>query len=120
MRSLPVVLTAPAQLEREHNENGSADRRCDAIDRAGKADYPGKQRNRSQESAVDKDLACCCGPSRDDRQHGDARACILLSAIERECPEVGWRPQEDDQEQDKWLEPYVSCARCPANHWWQC
>src|SRR6266540_5186238 len=111
MSSLPVGLTAPAQLEREHNENGSADRRCDAIDRAGKADYPRKQRNRSQENAIDEDLPRRCGPSSHHRQHGDARVGILVGTIERERPEMGWCPQEDNEEQNKWLEPDVSGRR---------
>ena len=101
---------------RERNEDRSADGGSRAIDRAGKAERPGQHRNRHAKNAIDEDLPRRCGPSGNDRQHGNARARIFVGAIERQRPEMRRRPQEDDQEQNERLEPDLSGRRCPADH----
>src|SRR5882724_5431198 len=97
MSSSPIGLTAPDQLTREHYENRSANKDSHAIDRAGKSECPWEHRALYQKSAVDEDLPRCCGPSGNDRQHGDARTGIFVDAIERQRPKMRRRPQENNE-----------------------
>src|ERR1700722_11734373 len=61
-----------------------------------------------------------CIPPGDDRQHRDPRTGIFVATIERKRPEMRWRPQEDDQEQDKRFKAYLSRGGRPADHWRKC
>src|SRR5262245_11290778 len=54
----------------------------------------------------------------DNRQRGYARPGILVATIERQRPEMGRRPQEDDQEQDERLKLDPPGCRRPADHGW--
>ena len=110
MSGSPVSLTAPVQLQGQHNEDCSADNGGSAVKGAGKAEYPRQQRDRHQKDAAD--LLHCCRPSGNDREHGHACTRIFVATIERQRPEMGRRPQEDDQEQDDWLKPDVASRRC--------
>src|SRR5580692_11884891 len=115
MCCLLIDTTASAQLNRKRDKDRSGDA-CDrAVSSSGKAEHPGQYRNRQQKKTVDQDLLRGCTPAGNDRQHGDAGTGIFVDARERERPEVSWRPQKDNQEQDKRLDTDVSGRRCPAN-----
>src|SRR5215475_2932897 len=112
--------SAFVQLKCEQEEKSTADCGDRAIDRACKPELPGQLRSENKQAAVDQDLPRRCSPSRDDRQHGDAGTGIIIAAIERESPEMGWCPKEDDEEQRKRLEPDLSGRRGPSDHGRQC
>src|SRR5262249_53930661 len=110
-----VHLDTPLELECEQKKNRAADRCDHAIDRACKPECPGQLRSENKEAAVDQDLPRRCGASRNNRQHGNTGAGILISAMERESPERGRRPEEDDKEESKRLEPHLSGRRGPSD-----
>src|SRR6516165_7675516 len=107
------------QLVCEQKEKRAADRSDHAIDRACKPERAGQLRSKNEEAAVDQDLPRCCSPSRNNRQHRNAGAGIIIAAIECERPEMGRCPQEDDEEKRKRLEPDLSGRRGPSYHGWQ-
>src|SRR5215468_7055583 len=114
-----ISYNALVQLKCEQEEKYAADCGDRAIDHACKPELPGQLRSENKQAAVDQYLPRCCSPSRDDRQHGDAGTGIIIAAIERESPEMGWCPKEDNDEERKRLEPDVS-GRCgPSDHWRQ-
>src|SRR5216684_3544767 len=120
-RSAPAIgpfgsSTPSVQLACEQKENRPADRDDHAIDRPCKPEHPGQLRGESQEAAVDQDLPCRCSLSRNHRQHGNAGTGVVIGAIERESPEMGRRPKEDNEEQRKRLEPDVSGCSGPSDH----
>ena len=51
-----------------------------------------------------------------DRQHRQTGAPIILDPVERQRPEVRWRPDENDQEEHQRLRTDVIGHRCPAEH----
>jgi hypothetical protein len=89
---------AHVQLQCEQEEQCAADPDGRAIDRACKSERPGELRSQNKEAAVDQNLPRCCSPSCDDRQHGDAGPGIVIGAVERERPKMGWCPKEDNKE----------------------
>ena len=98
------------QLVCEQKEKRAADRGDHAIDRAGEPERPEQLRSKNEEAAVDQDLPRCCSPSRDDRQHRDAGSRVIVTAIERESPEMRRGPKEDNEEQGKRLTPICAVA----------
>src|SRR5215467_3854637 len=111
-----ISSAAPDQFQRERNERRSANCSGCAIDRAGKSKRPRQQRNRKQHYGVDQDLSFGFSAAGHHRQHGDTDAGIFVSAIERQRPEMRWRPQEYDQEQDKRLNSDIAACGHPADH----
>src|ERR1700733_13250351 len=103
MRYAPITLATSVELYRERNKSRPAHHRDRTIYAAGKAKHPRQGRSRNQKNAVDQDLAFRSCLSGNDRQHGHTRPGIFLHAIERERPEVRWRPEEDDTERRKRL-----------------
>src|SRR5215475_10542538 len=92
MRRPSIGLAAPDQSQCERNERRSADGGGHAIACAGKSKRPWQQRNREQYYAVDQDLSFGRGAAGHDRQHGDTGTGVFVSAIERQRPEMRWRP----------------------------
>src|ERR1043166_7249724 len=74
--------TAPAQPQREPDEDRSAGDGGHAVEGAGKPERPRQQRNRQQQNAVDQDLSCGLGSASYDRQHGDTGTGIFVGTIE--------------------------------------
>src|SRR5258706_11208190 len=105
LSSAAIGSSASVELTCEQKEKRPADRGDRAIDGPCKSEHPGQLRGQNQEAAVDQDLPRCCSPSRDNRQHRHASTRVVVGTIERESPEMGRRPKEDNEEQRKWLEP---------------
>jgi hypothetical protein len=63
MRGAPIGSAAPAQLQREHDEDRSTDNGSHAIDRTGEPERPWQDRNRHQKKAIDEDLPRRFSPS---------------------------------------------------------
>ena len=78
MSGAPIGLAAPAQLQRERNEDRSADGGDRAIDRAGKSERPRQQRSRRPEERCRSGSAASLRPVRRRpaawaRRHGHIR-----------------------------------------------
>src|SRR4029077_17972785 len=116
MRSAPISRNASVQLNREHKQKRAAD--CDgcAIEATCEPEPPRQLRSQNQETAVDQDLPRRSSPSRNDRQHRDAGADVIVGAIERERPKMGRRPEENNEKQQKRFEPDLSGCRCPSDN----
>src|ERR1700733_1389280 len=87
-----------------------------AICRTDETKRPRRARSENQENAIDQDLPRCCGAPGDNRQHRYACTRIVTSAIERESPEVRWRPKEDNEKQRQRLEADLSGRSSPSDH----
>src|SRR6201999_404605 len=111
-----IGLDTPAQADREQNEGRSTDGGDRAIYSACKPDRPWQLRGESQQAAVDQDLPRRRSTSRDNRQHRHACTRVVTGAVERQGPEMRRGPQEDDEEERKRFEPYVSGRRGPSDH----
>ena len=57
-----------------------------------------QERDRHHQDRVEPDLSGRLGDSAHDREHRDACSGVVLADAERQRPEMGRRPQEDDQE----------------------
>src|ERR1700722_5879703 len=84
-----IGLNASVQLACKQKEKRLADRGGRTIHRACKPEHPGQLRGESQQAAVDQDLARCCGPPRDNRQHRHPRTRVVIGTIKRQSPEMG-------------------------------
>ena len=73
----------------------------DAVDRAGQAERPRRDRRRGHRQAVEEDLAARVLDPRDHRQHRDPGGGIIGADEQRQRPEMRRGPQEDDREQEQ-------------------
>ncbi len=80
-------------------EPGAEQRGGDAVDRPQRPEERRQDRERQQDQGVDQHLVLGPRLAPDDRHHGDARAGIVGLLDQRERPEVGWGPVEDDGEE---------------------
>src|ERR1700704_903090 len=81
MRGPAIGMLASVELPREPDQDHPADGRRQAIDRAGKAEPPGQQRNRQKNDAINEDLPRRRGPSDNNREHGEAGPAIFVRTM---------------------------------------
>ena len=86
-----------------------------AIDRAGKADQPGRHAKRRQRQRIDQDLLAGFTCAGGHGQHGHASLGVILMRPKRQRPEMRRRPDEDDGKKNDRHQRDVARHRGPAD-----
>ena len=110
-----VAVAAP-EAEGVVHEAQAEDQRRSQVDPAAHAVHEGQQRGGKQHHGVEQDLQPRELGAVRHRQHRQAGLAVVVGAVQRQGPEVRWRPQEDDQAQDHRLGADLARHRGPAQH----
>ena len=105
----------PPQPVRLPDEDRAEDERRPEVDRAHPGHREQDERDRHQQEGVERDLAGRLGDAPDHRQHRDPGSLVVLPDPERQRPEMGRRPVEDDREQDERREGHRAGDRGPTD-----
>src|SRR6266511_1772581 len=95
---MPWRRLAP-EPEREPDERPAERERRNEICEAERPPDDRGHRHSDEGDRVPQDLARRLSRAAHDRQHRDPSGLVVLSDQERQRPEVGWGPEEDDQEE---------------------
>src|SRR5439155_13251221 len=90
---------ATEKAERICDEEASEDDRDGEVDVAEAADDEEQKCQRQQARSVGEDVPRGRLVAAHDRQHRHAGALVIVADEERERPEMGRRPEEDDREE---------------------